>query len=111
MARTYLGAFFEMIKRELASKYHRDVVLELETGPATSNELTKLREELRREFPDLTEFAAGGDSDRYWKISVRVRPEEGKGDLIRQALATWASKNEPFVRKYAVRQRSLWRTA
>jgi hypothetical protein len=110
MARTYFGAFFEMIKRELVSKYHRDVVLKLETGPATSNELTKLNEELRREFPRLTEFAAGGDADRYWKISVRVRPED-EGNSLRQALARWASKNEPFVRKYSVRQRSLWRSA
>jgi hypothetical protein len=30
---------------------------------------------------------------------------------LRQELAKWASRNEPFVRKYAVHQRSLWRTA
>lgn len=110
MARTHLGAIFEMIQRELASRFHRDVVLELETGPATSGELTKISEELRRQFPKLTWFAAGGDSESYWRISVRVRPD-GQAQSLRQDLARWASKNEPFVRSYSVRQRSLWRTA
>jgi hypothetical protein len=92
------------------SRLHRDVVLELETGPATSSELTRISEELRREFPKVTWFAAGGDSKSYRRISVRVRPD-GQGQLLRQDLARWASKNKPFVRSYSVRQRSLWRTA
>jgi|SRR6478609_2332377 len=109
MARTYLGAVLEMIRREFASKFHRDLVLELETGPATTEELGRIREELRREFPKLTGFSAGGDADRYWRISVRVRPT-GPADPLRQDLSKWASRNEPFVRKYSVRQRSLWPT-
>jgi hypothetical protein len=110
MARTYLGAFFEMIKREFTSRIHRDVVLELETGPAASSELTRISTELKAQFPTMNWFAAGGDSDRYWRISVRVRPD-GQAQSLRQELARWASKNEPFVRSYTVRQRSLWRTA
>ena len=110
MARTYLGAFIEMIQREFASRFHRDLVLELETGPATSSELTQIIGQLRNEFPSLTTVAAGGDSERSWKISVRVRPN-GAADALRKGLLQWASTNEPFVRKYSVRQMSLWRTA
>jgi hypothetical protein len=110
MARTYLGAVVEMLRREFLSKLHRDVVLQLETGPATSDQLAQVSEELRREFPKLTGFFAGGDGERYWKISVRVRPV-GSNDGLREDLASWASRHEPFVRKYSVYQRSLWRTA
>lgn len=110
MARTYLGAVFEMIKREVVSRFHRDVVLELETGPAASTELRRINEELRAQFPTLNWFSAAGDATSYWKVSVRVRPI-GQAQSLRQDLATWASKNEPFVRSYSVRQRSLWRTA
>ena len=110
MARTLLGAVVEMLKRELASRLHRDVVLELETGPATSDQIASISEELRREFPKMTWFAAGGDVKVSWKVSVRVRPD-GEADELRQSLARWASKNELLVRKYSVRQRSLWRTA
>ena len=53
MARTYLGAVVEMLQREIASRFHRDLVLELETGPATSDQLVTIIEELRREFPSL----------------------------------------------------------
>jgi hypothetical protein len=110
MARTYAGAFVEMVKREFASKYHKDLVLRLETGPAPSSELTKLSEELRREFPFMTGFAAGGDGDRYWRISVSVRPGASASEL-RQELARWASTKEPWVRSYSIYQRSLWRSA
>ena len=110
MARTLLGAVVEMLKRELPSRLHRDVVLELETGPATSDQIASISEELRREFPKMTWFAAGGDVKVSWKVSVRVRPD-GEADELRQSLARWASKNELLVRKYSVRQRSLWRTA
>ena len=75
MARTLLGAVVEMLKRELASRLHRDVVLELETGPATSDQIASISEELRREFPKMTWFAAGGDVKVSWKVSVRVRPD------------------------------------
>jgi hypothetical protein len=107
MARTYLGAVVEMVP---ASRFHRDVVLELETGPATSDQLARLSEELRTDFPRLMWFAAGGDAESSWKVSVRVRPD-GAAEQLRHDLARWASKNEPFVRKYSVRQRSLWGTA
>ena len=110
MARTYLGAVVEMLQREIASRFHGDLVLELETGPATTDHLTRITQELRREFPSLMDVAAGGDAERSWKISVRVRPK-GPAELLRQELARWASRNEPFVRRHAVRQRSLWRTA
>jgi hypothetical protein len=110
MARTYLGAVVEMLHREIASRFHRDLVLELETGPVTSDQLTRITQELRREFPSLMGVAAGGDAGRSWKVSVRVRPE-GPVEPLRQEHARWASRNEPFVRRYAVRQRSLWRTA
>jgi len=110
MARTYVGAFFEMLKREFASKYHKDLVLHLETGPASSSELTRLHDELRRQFPTMAEFAAGGDGDLYWKISVNVRPG-ASASALRHELASWASKNEPWVRSYSVSQRSLWRSA
>jgi hypothetical protein len=110
MARTYLGAVVEMLQREIASRFHRDLVLELETGPATSDQVTRITEKLRQEFPSLIEVAAGGDAERSWKVSVRVRPKGPVGPL-RQELARWAARNEPFVHRYAVRQRSLWRTA
>ena len=110
MARTHLGAILEMLRREFASKLHRDLVLELETGPATPEELRRISNELTRQFPRLTGFSAGGDADRYWRISVRVRPG-GAADPLRRQLAKWASRNEPFVRKYSVRQRSLWSNA
>jgi hypothetical protein len=110
MARTYVGAFIEMIQREFASRFHRDLILELETGPATSNELTQITEQLRKEFPSLKTVAAGGDSERSWKVSVRLRPN-GAPDALRKELLQWASTNEPLVRKYSVRQMSLWRTA
>ena len=109
MARTYIGAFVEMIKREFASKYHRDLILRLETGPAANSELTRLYDELRREFPSVKEIAAGGDSDQYWKISVTVRPGDSASSL-RHALARWASKKEPWVRSYSIYQLSLWRS-
>lgn len=108
MARTVLGAVLEMFRRELTSRFYRDMVLELETEPATPEQLRGINEELTREFPSLTYFAAGGDTDGYWKISVRVRPNDGTTPL-REDLARWASRN-PFIRKYSVRQRSLWRT-
>jgi hypothetical protein len=110
MARTYLGAVIEMVQREIASRFHRDVVLELETGPATSDQLARLSEDLSTDFPRLMWFAAGGDAESSWKVSVRVRPD-GAAEQLRHDLARWASKNEPFVRKYSVRQRSLWGTA
>jgi hypothetical protein len=110
MARTYLDALLEMVKREFASKYHKDLVLRLETGPAPSSQLTKLSEELRREFPSLTGFAAGGDRDHYWRISVSVRPGASASEL-RHELSRWASMKQPWVRSYSVSQRSLWRSA
>jgi hypothetical protein len=109
MARTLLGAVLEMFRREFASRFYRDIVLELETGPITPEQLRGIGEELTREFPKLTGFFAGGDAEGYWKISVRVRPS-GSATPLREDLARWASRNEPFVRKYSVRQRSLWRT-
>jgi hypothetical protein len=110
MARTYVGAFIEMIQREFASRFYRDLVLELETGPATSNELTQITEQLRKEFPSLKTVVAGGDSEHCWKVSVTVRPN-GVADALQKELLQWASINGPFVRKYSVRQMSLWRTA
>jgi hypothetical protein len=107
MARTYLGAVVEMLRREFTSKFHRDLVLELETGPATPEQLRRISDDLSREFPKMTGFSAGGDADQSWRISVRVRPS-GPADSLRQDLSKWASRNEPFVRKYSVRQRSLW---
>jgi hypothetical protein len=109
MARTVLGAVLEMFRREFASRFYRDMVLELETGPTTPEQLSGISEELTRKFPNLTYFLAGGDEEGYWKISVRVRPS-GAATPLREDLATWASRN-PFIRKYSVRQRSLWRTA
>lgn len=103
-----MGAFVEMLKRELTSKFHKDLVLAFETGPASHAELTKLFEELRREFPSVTEYSAGGDADLYWKISVVVRPK-GATEWLRQDLARWASRKEPWVRSYTIYQRSLWR--
>lgn len=110
MARTHVGAILEMAKREVLSRFHRDLVLELETGPATSDQLIRITNELQQEFPSLMGVAAGGDGEHSWKILVRIRPK-GPVEPLRQELARWASRNEPFVRKYAVRQRSLWRTA
>lgn len=110
MARTLTGALLEMFRREFASRFYRDVVLKLETGPITPKQLRVISEELTREFPKLTGFAAGGDTDGCWKISVRVRPS-GSATPLCEDLARWASRNEPFVRKYSVHQRSLWRTA
>ena len=110
MARTLLGADIEMLRRELASKFYRAVVLDLETGPATTEPLKEIIDELSREFPTLTGFSAGGDAHHDWKIGVRVRPI-GSADALREDLARWESRNEPFVRKHSVRQRSLWRTA
>jgi hypothetical protein len=98
-----------MLRRELASKFYRDVVLDLETGPASPERLKEINDELTREFPTLTGFSAGGDAERYWTIGVRVRPI-GSADTLKEDLSRWASRNEPFVRKYSVRQRSLWRT-
>ena len=110
MARTLPGAIVEMLQRELSSRFHRDLVLSLEIGPATSDELTTMHEELRREFPTVTWFAGGGDEEGNWKLSVRLRPD-GPAELRRQELARWASRHAPLVRKYSVRQLSLWRTA
>ena|SRR5215210_7078355 len=110
MARTYLGAILEMVKREVLSRFHRDLLLELETGPASSDWLTRIAHDLEQEFPGLMGIAAGGDAEHCWKVAVRVRPN-GPVEPLRQELARWASRNEPLVRKYAVRQRSLWRTA
>ena len=110
MARTLLGADIEMLRRELASKFYRAVVLDLETGPATTEPLKEIIDELSREFPTLTGFSAGGDAHHDWTIGVRVRPI-GSADALREDLARRASRNEPVVRKYSVRQRSLWRTA
>jgi hypothetical protein len=110
MARTHVGAILEMIKRAALSRFHRDLVLELETGPATSDQLIRITNELKQEFPSLMGVAAGGDGEHSWKISVRIRPN-GPVEPLRQQLARWASRNEPFVRKYAVHQRSLGRSA
>ena len=110
MVHTYLGAIVEMFKREMASRLHRDLVLHLETGPATSEQLTTMHNELRKTFPTLVSMAAGGDSEGVWKVSVRVRPEN-QPEMLRQELSRWASQNEPFVRSYTVVRRSLWRTA
>ncbi len=79
-------------------------------SPQHRSPVASISEELRTEFPKLTWFAAGGDVEVSWKVSVRVRPD-GAAEELRQSLARWASKNEPLVRKYSVRQRSLWRTA
>ena len=106
MARTILGAIVEMIRRELASKYHRDLVLEFEAGPVTSRELAEITKQLQAQFPGFKESAAGGDAD-YWKVTVHVRPY-GQSETLRQELLRWAVANKSFVRKYAVRQRSLW---
>ena len=110
MARTLPGAILEMLRRELSSRFHRDLILSLEIGPATTDDLMKMHEELRREFPKVTWFAGGGDEEGNWKVSVCVRPN-GATESLRQELARWASRHEPVVRKYSVRQLSLWRTA
>ena len=110
MARTIFGALLEMIRREVASRFHRDLVLELETGPASSIELTEITKALRAQFPSFQHFAAGGDSKNSWRVSIYVRPH-GASEPLRKDLLRWAAANEPFVRTYTVRQRSLWRTA
>jgi hypothetical protein len=110
MARTYLGAAFEMIKREISSRVHRDLVLQFQMGPATSEQLTTMQNELRKRFPSLVSMAAGGDAEGLWNVSVRVRPTT-QAEPLRQELSIWASQNEPFVRSHSVSQRSLWRTA
>ena len=110
MVRTYLGAIVEMIKREIASRLHRDLVLHFEIGPATSEQLTTMHNGLRKTFPSLVSMAAGGDSEGLWKVSICVRPT-GEAEKLRQELSRWASQNEPFVRSYTVSQRSVWRTA
>jgi hypothetical protein len=110
MARTSLGAAVEMIKREIASRIRRDLVLHFETGPATSDQLTTMQNELRKRFPSLVSMAAGGDSEGLWKVSVCVRPTT-QAEVLRQELSRWASQNEPFVRSHSISQRSLWRTA
>ena len=109
MARTILGALLEMIRREVASRFYRDLVLELETGPATSAEITEITKALRAQFPGFRQLAAGGEPD-HWKVSVYIRPQ-GASDITRQDLLRWAEANEPFVRNYTIRQRSLWRPA
>ena len=109
MARTVLGAIFEMIRREFASRFHKDLVLELEIGPATNEDVVQMYEELIREFPKVTWFAGGGEKGN-WKVSVRLRPN-GSALPLRQELARWASRHESLVRRFSVRQRSFWRTA
>jgi hypothetical protein len=110
MARTALGALLEMIRREAASRIHGDLVLKLETGPASTSELTEITKNLRAQFPGFQRLMAGGDSDGCWKVSIYVKPN-GAAETVRQDLLRWAAGNEPFVRNYAIRQRSLWRTA
>lgn len=110
MARTVLGALLEMIRREATSRIHRDLVLELETGPSSSSHLTEITEKLRAQFPGLQRLMAGGDAESCWKVSIYVRPN-GAAETVRQDLLRWPAGNEPFVRNYAIRQRSLWRTA
>ena len=108
MAHSFVGAVFDLLRRELASKYHGDVVLELETGPATPEQLNRIYEEIQSEFKTVTGFSAGGDANGYWKISVKVRPT-GNVAALRQALSKWATRNEPFVRRHSLLRRSLWR--
>lgn len=110
MARTYIGALFEYFQRELQSHARRDIVLRLETGPASKEDISRLYRELKHEFPAVTYWAAGGDPEHSWHISVRV-PPHGRGETIGQELARWAARREPFLRDYSIRQRSLWRTA
>ena len=110
MARTTLGALFEYVEREFQSRARRDVILQFETGPASKDEIRRLYQELRQEFPATTYWVAGGDPDRSWNITAWVRLE-GHAETVRRELARWASRHEPLVRGYSVRQRSLWRTA
>jgi hypothetical protein len=110
MARTYIGALFEYFQRELQPRARRDVVLQFETGPASKEDISRLHQELQREFPAMTYWVAGGDPEHSWNITARVRLE-GRAETVRQDLARWASRHEPFLRVYSVQQRSLWRTA
>ena len=107
MAHTFAGAVLEFIKRELSSRVHRDLVLQFETGPATTDQLTSMTKELHDKFPGFRTMAAGANEEGVYKVSVRVRPTEPV-EPLRQELASWASKNEPLVRNYSVRRRSWW---
>ena len=86
MARIRLGAIVETVIPELASRFHRDLVLHFEAGPATSEQLTTMHNELRKTFPSLVSMAAGGDSEGLWKVSVRVRPRDQE-ETLRQELS------------------------
>ena len=110
MARTTIGALFEYFQRELQSRARRDVVLQFETGPASKEDINRLYQELRQTFPVTTYWVAGGDPEHSWNITAWVRLE-GRAETVRQELAQWASRHEPLLRVYSVRQRSLWRTA
>jgi len=50
MARIYLGALLEVVQREIESRFHTDLVLEFETGPATREDLAKIHGDLMRQF-------------------------------------------------------------
>jgi hypothetical protein len=110
MARTTIGAWFEYFERELQSRARRDVVLRFETGPASKEDISRLYQELKQEFPTTTYWVAGGDPERSWSITAWIRLE-GRAETVRQELARWASRHEPLLRVYSVRQRSLWSTA
>ena len=107
MAHSYAGAVLEFIQRELASRYHRDLVLRFETGPTDTDQLTRITKDLRQKFPSFRTMAAGGDEEGLFKVSVRIRTTKPV-EQLRQELASWASNNEPFVRNYSVRRRSWW---
>ena len=109
MASTNIGAVLEWIRREVDSRARKDLVLEFETGRATADEIARIRDELQREFPTIVYLLVTGDLGR-WKVSARVKPD-GRAEVLRQELARWASKHQPFLQTYTVRQRSLWRTA
>jgi hypothetical protein len=110
MARTTIGAWFEYFQREFQSRARRDLVLQFETGPASKEDVNRLYQGLRREFPGMIYWVAGGDPEHSWKVTARVRLK-GRAEIVRQELAGWASRHEPLLRAYSVRQRSLWRTA
>jgi hypothetical protein len=110
MARSVLGAIGEMFRQKFSSSLNRDVTLELEAGPASDEELSRTQEELRRLFPNMTSFAAGGDPERSWKIAVSVTPSASADELC-QELEAWVARNRPFIRKHSLRRRSLWGTA
>ena len=110
MARTTIGAWFEYFQREFQSRARRDLVLQFETGPASREDINRLYQELRREFPSTIYWVAGGDPEHSWNITGWVRLE-GRAETVREELAGWASRHEPLLRVYSVRQRSLWRTA